>query len=151
MTVDRRQFVFTVLVIVLGLSHLTNCQAVAIDLTDGPVLKYGTAWKNEKTGACLYFIEFDPVGQFDVQYFFHFLHASQPISSTRYAILEDFGVITTKRANSMPSPRQLRVDSATLILVSKRFRLILISKALCQSRLLPDSLSTPPLSGGPCR
>lgn len=54
MTVDRRQFVFTVLVIVLGLSHLTNCQAVAIDLTDGPVLKYGTAWKNEKTADLVY-------------------------------------------------------------------------------------------------
>ena len=50
MTVHRRQFVAAMLV--LGLSYLTNCQAVAIDLSDYPVLKYGTAWKNEKTGAC---------------------------------------------------------------------------------------------------
>ena len=65
MTVHWRQFVAAMLV--LGLSYLTNCQAVAIDLSDYPVLKYGTAWKNEKTGACnrirVYF-----VSQFDVKY-----------------------------------------------------------------------------------
>ncbi|EJK55258.1 hypothetical protein THAOC_25025, partial [Thalassiosira oceanica] len=52
MTVHRRKFVYAVLV--LALSYLTHCQAVAIDLSDLPVLKYGTAWKNEKTADLVY-------------------------------------------------------------------------------------------------